>query len=291
MEKIMSDLYNLQECLSNHSIQEIEKAMSIISRPFRDLCVEEYLNVKCCKKYIQYDVMNGKTYKERDGYMWEAYREKELEKIRELTDMSEKINRLIKLAKELQEASHYLEYNRSIRDAYHTVFIIEMCCAMGKQGFSLTEIAKAIPQSQIGDIYHLLTDHMGISLELSPEEQLAIEKYDANKNEEISMTDVFSGTNLDKNICFDEKRHAWVLTIEDKEQVGSALNVAQKYVGYEIRYPYYYSKSDCPKYKNDFDEIIAELLSMPGEFSIKGLEDFYSKQELGLIEALQNKIS
>lgn len=136
------------------------------------------MNVKDLKKkYMQFDVFSD-TYKGKTLDDYEEQRQRALKKISAEKDIADSFSVAIKETAEIREGIHGINYNEMYKSCCKIVFMIEVCRNMMLQGASLTEISKYVPGGQMGDIYHLATDYLGITLELTKEEEAEVKRYD-----------------------------------------------------------------------------------------------------------------
>ena len=74
---------------------------------------------------------------------------------------------------------------------------------------------------------------------------------------------------------------------------GDLLYVASEYARTGLYFPYNDASTalkDYSAHSHSFDGVIRALLDDPESFTIKGFEDYYSKQERDMLSAIQQKL-
>ena len=105
------------------------------------------------------------------------------------------------------------------------------------------------------------------------------------------INDLYSKTNKP---FYDELQRTWKVDIPGwGVEEGELLYVIGEYTRSGLWYPFTKAESAERGYQyheHTFSGIVEALLSDPSDFSVAGFEEFYSKQELELLEKLQTKL-
>lgn len=128
-------------------------------------------------EYMKYDALDGK-YKRKSEKDYEKQRLAALKKLENMEDVSQQIEFIVKTAKEIDEGIKHIAYNNAFKECCEILYRMEMCRHMAEAGATLTEIVKYVPETEMGDAYHLLEEHLGISMAITDEERKQIEKFD-----------------------------------------------------------------------------------------------------------------
>lgn len=288
----MSKLNQIVEMLCNLrnndlSVDDISEAAYIIEEPVEDLAIRQYLKMKDAKsKFIQYDAF-GSTYMRKDVNEYEKLRQRTLREIEMEDDVFKQIGLIVERSKEIKEGIKGIYYNDAFRKCCKIPFMVEVCKNMILAGASLTEITKYVPESVMGDIYHLAKDHLGLHIELTEDERKEVEKYD-NEPEEKKIRVMTAWRRLFGKGIPHEKDGRW--TLDDDDKSYDSYEMACLYAGCELSYPYYEDGIKNPKYVDTFEEVLEKVMLFPEDISIEGLERAYSTQEYHLVLVLQEKI-
>ena len=92
---------------------------------------------------------------------------------------------------------------------------------------------------------------------------------------------------------YDSIDKKWKLTTDWGEEEGDAIYIATEFVKGGLYYPFHTEPkiNDCYQYHvHAFSEVVEFLLRKPKFFAINGYEEFYSKQEIELLENLIEKL-
>ena len=91
---------------------------------------------------------------------------------------------------------------------------------------------------------------------------------------------------------YDRAEKCWRVTFPDRDaEEGDLLYVASEYARTGLCFPYYTTKAmDGRGHDHYFEGVLESLLDDPEGFSIQGFEDYYSKQEIEMLEAIQKKL-
>lgn len=91
---------------------------------------------------------------------------------------------------------------------------------------------------------------------------------------------------------FDRAEKCWRVTFPDREdEEGDLLYVASEFARIGLYYPYHTAKAlGGHGHDHYFEGVLEALLDDPEEFSIKGYEEHYSRQEMELLDAVQRKL-
>jgi hypothetical protein len=106
-----------------------------------------------------------------------------------------------------------------------------------------------------------------------------------------SINDLYSKSNRP---FYDELQRTWKVNIPGwGVEGGELLYVIGEYTRSGLWYPFTKAESAERGYQHHehtFTGVVEALLSDPSDFSVAGFEEFYSKQELNLLEKLQTKL-
>ena len=93
---------------------------------------------------------------------------------------------------------------------------------------------------------------------------------------------------------YDGRHRVWKVDIPDwGTEEGSLLYVAGEFARTSLVYPFNTSETMGKEYsdhEHSFNGVIENLLIDPKGFSIEGFEDYYSRQEIEMLTAIQKKI-
>jgi len=93
---------------------------------------------------------------------------------------------------------------------------------------------------------------------------------------------------------YDRKRRRWRVEFADRSpEEGDLLYVASEYARSGLYFPYNTEQTAEKEYNghsHSFQGVIRALLEDPAGFTTVGFEEYYSKQELQFLAALQNKL-
>ena len=91
---------------------------------------------------------------------------------------------------------------------------------------------------------------------------------------------------------YDRKDKCWRVNFPDRDaEEGDLLYVAGEYVRTCLYYPYRTTKAlGGHGHDHFFEGVLEALLDDPEGFSIQGYEDYYSKQEIEMLEAIRRKL-
>ena len=287
----MTDLYDILEQkyeLNKYSDKEIQEAIDILETPVGEQMFTQRCSVrKLREEYLGTDAFRL-TYKGNEASDYEQRRKEVLKKLESMSDISEKMDYLIEEAKDIREGIYFLNYNEALAKSLKPPFMIEICKNMMLSGFTLTEICKAVPGAQMGDIYHLGERYLGITLELSEEEQRQVEEYNSQDDESNTVNVVKQLTERRGLPHYDSEKECW--TLKDDDGTYDATDAARLYAGCDLKYPFYRDNSMQPEYADSFDEILGKLLKYPRDISIEGMEKLYGAQELNLFRKTKEKL-
>lgn len=272
----MTELYDILEKkyeFNKYSDKEIQEAIKVLETPVGEQMFTQFYTIKKFREeHLDIDAFRN-TFKGKNDTAYEKYRQEALKKLESLNDECEMLDYLIKEARFIRDGVYFLNYNEALAKSLRPPFMIEVCKNMMLAGFTLTEICKAVPCSQMGDIYHLGERYLGITLELSEEERKQVEEYDFQDNDR-STVDVVRWWKENKGLPrFDSEQDCWKL--EGNEEEYNATDTAKFFASCELKYPFYRNNSTQPEYANSFDEILNELLKYPRDISIEGMEKMY----------------
>ena len=91
---------------------------------------------------------------------------------------------------------------------------------------------------------------------------------------------------------YDRVERCWRVTFPDRDaEEGDLLYVASEYARTGLTFPYYTTKALGGRgHDHYFEGVLVSLLDDPMGFSIQGFEEYYSKQEIEMLEAIQRKL-
>lgn len=91
---------------------------------------------------------------------------------------------------------------------------------------------------------------------------------------------------------YDRTEKCWRVTFPDRvAEEGDLLYVASEYARTGLYYPYYTTKAMGGRvHDHYFEGVLESLLDDPEGFSTQGFEEYYSKQEIEVLEAIQRKL-
>lgn len=91
---------------------------------------------------------------------------------------------------------------------------------------------------------------------------------------------------------YDRADKRWRVTFPDREaEEGDLLYVASEYARTGLYFPYHTTKAlGGHGHDHYFEGVLEALLNNPEGFSIQGYEEYYSKQEIEMLEAIQRKL-
>lgn len=177
----MNKLQNIIEMVHTtnaYSSDEILDAIYSIQEETTEKGIREYFSMRRAKDdYLQMDAIKD-TYKGKNEKDYEAQRLAAIKKVEDMDDVSEQIEFLIQTTKEVDEGIKYIVYNQAYKQCCWVAFKIEICKRMAEAGVTLTDIVKYVPDVDMGDVYHLLRDYLGITIQISEVERRKIAEYD-----------------------------------------------------------------------------------------------------------------
>lgn len=97
---------------------------------------------------------------------------------------------------------------------------------------------------------------------------------------------------------YDKKKNLWRVRLKDREKGGLFYSVEEgpldyvvsEYVKGGLFFPFWIGNQDYHEHAHDFNGALRFLLSDPVTFSIKGFEEYYSAQEIKLLEQFRKKL-
>ena len=91
---------------------------------------------------------------------------------------------------------------------------------------------------------------------------------------------------------YDRQDKCWRVSFQDRDaEEGDLLYVACEYVLKCLYFPYHTMKAvGGDGHAHNFEGVLEALLNDPEEFSIQGFEEYYSKQEIEMLEAIQKRL-
>ncbi len=290
MSKI-DELHSIAQMLKGKRSEEILDALFFLNSPIEDYVDKDRFKVENLKKnHMKFDVFLD-TYKRKSLVDYEEQRIRALAKINNTENIVDRFLIAINEAAEIQEGIHGINYNNMYKSCCQVMFMIEVCNNMLVQGATLTEISKYVPGSQLGDIYHLATDHLGIEIEPTDEEREEITRYDqtleSQSDEKVRFCDIM-GWIYPKGIP--HKVSDGVSWSIDGKDVYDVYTIACVFSECRLMFPYYYDDKTNPTYEKTFDKLLEKVMLTPDKISFDGLRESYSAQEWNLINHLREKM-
>jgi len=93
---------------------------------------------------------------------------------------------------------------------------------------------------------------------------------------------------------YDRMRRCWTVDFPDRDaEDGNLLYVASEFARTGLYFPYNDSQTRDSEYaghSHGFEGVIQALLDDPDGFSIEGFEEYYSKQEREMLQAIRAKL-
>ena len=93
---------------------------------------------------------------------------------------------------------------------------------------------------------------------------------------------------------YDQANETWRLNFTDRpSEVGSLLYVSCEFLHTSLYYPFNDTQTKGKPYSghgHSFDDVLRALLHDPDGFTVSGFEEYYSKQELKLLEMMREKL-
>ena len=91
---------------------------------------------------------------------------------------------------------------------------------------------------------------------------------------------------------YDWKEKCWRVTFPDRDaEEGDLLYVASEYARTGLYFPYHTTKAlGGHGHDHFFEGVLEALLDDLEGFSIQGYEEYYSKQEMEMLKAIQRKL-
>jgi len=93
---------------------------------------------------------------------------------------------------------------------------------------------------------------------------------------------------------YDRMRRCWTVDFPDRDaEEGDLLYVASEFARTGLYFPYNDSQTKGSEYaghSHGFEGVIQALLDDPDGFTIKGFEEYYSKQEREMLQAIRSKL-
>ena len=286
LNEILNVICNLRN--TDISPEVISEAIYVLEQSVEQQAVRECLNMKDAKnEFMQLDAFDNR-YKRKGENDYERLRLRTLQEIENEEDIFKQIDLLLERSKEIREGVKGIYYNDAFRDCCMIPFMVEICKNMIIAGGSLTEITKYVPKAQMGDIYHLAEDHLGLHIDINEEERKEVEKYDKQRDERvIGKTNIWQ--QLFMNGIPHRKDGMWIMR-DEEDKIYSTYQMACYYARCDLSYPYYKGEIKNPRYAETFDEVLEQVMLFPEETSIEGLEDAYSQQEYHLAMTLRKKL-
>ena len=93
-------------------------------------------------------------------------------------------------------------------------------------------------------------------------------------------------------LCYDRAEKCWRVTFPDRDaEEGDLLYVASEFARTGLCFPYYTTKALGGRgHDHYFEGVLESLLDDPEGFSIQGFEEYYSTQEIEMLETIQRKL-
>ena len=99
-------------------------------------------------------------------------------------------------------------------------------------------------------------------------------------------------TKAAKRPYYDVRHRRWKVEFADRDpEEGDLLYVASEYARTGLYFPYRTKDTkNWQEHAHGFEGVIEALLEEPEGFSIEGCEEYYSRQELEMLMAIQEKL-
>ena len=102
----------------------------------------------------------------------------------------------------------------------------------------------------------------------------------------------FSHRDSDSIPHYDRMKKCWAVKVDGRTETGDILYVVGEYIHDNLFFPF-----ECQErtdgfqdHEHRFEDVLVALLASPESFSIKGFEDYYSSQEIRLLDKLKEKL-
>ena len=93
---------------------------------------------------------------------------------------------------------------------------------------------------------------------------------------------------------YDRMKRCWTVDFPDRDaEEGGLLYVASEFARAGLYFPYNDSQTKDSEYSghsHGFEGVIQALLDDPDGFSIEGFEEYYSKQERAMLQAIRDRL-
>ncbi len=92
---------------------------------------------------------------------------------------------------------------------------------------------------------------------------------------------------------YDRVSRTWKVVTEWGKEEGDVIYIASEFVRGGLYYPFHSeppSKEQHSNHAHDFPSVVSYLLKRPDYFSVAGYEEYYSQQELELLNKLKTKL-
>lgn len=271
-----------------NTVQDVNDAMEWLTIPVKRQMELRYFDFQGKEKVLEADAPRG-TFLGKTVSDMENYRQQALEKIEATEELTDKLAILMEAERKIKEFISYIRYNDIHRHSCRVLFVIEMCSNMLLSGASITEVHKAVPGTMMGDIYNFAVQYLGINVELTAEEQKAVDEYNATEEKtSFCMSDIakihLKYWDIPK---YDSDKECW--TVRGDETRYSTLSMANKISGGILTYPYYLSGVK-PYYANSWEELVRIVMKNFEKIHFEGLEGFYGCQEMNYIMRLKDAL-
>lgn len=91
-----------------------------------------------------------------------------------------------------------------------------------------------------------------------------------------------------------KSKKLWKVDFPDRQaEEGDLLYVASEFASTGLYFPYHTSETigkEYPAHDHFFEGVIKALLADPTGFTVEGFEEYYLKQELEMLQAVQKKL-
>lgn len=97
---------------------------------------------------------------------------------------------------------------------------------------------------------------------------------------------------MEKVPYYDDVSGMWKVVTECGREEGDAIYIASEFVKDGLYYPFYSEVSHKKhNHEHDFASVVSFLLKRPEYFSVDGFEEYYSQQELNLLNKIREKLA
>ena len=91
---------------------------------------------------------------------------------------------------------------------------------------------------------------------------------------------------------YDKKKKCWKVTVDGRHEYGDLVYICGEFANTGLYYPFHTQDLPCEfeEHEHDFEGVLLALLDNPYTFSIKGFEEYYSAQEIDMLNDIQRRL-